>query len=82
MEMLRYAKRWKEWSGKKHTEGLPAEHRPAEGVVRYAGDKVVWGTTLHRVPTYKSVRRVRFTNALLAMLLMVLLLKYLRMKAH
>ena len=54
----------------------------AQGVVRYAGDKVVGGTTAHRLPTYKPIRAGRFTNALLAMLLMKLLYKPLRMKAH
>ena len=79
MEMLRYAKRWKEWSGKKHTEGLPAEHKGWSDmlVIRWLG-----GTTVHRLPTYKVVRAGRFTNVLLAMLLMALLPKYLRMKAH
>ena len=30
------------------------------------------GPTLHRLPTYKSVRARRFTNVLLAMLVMLL----------
>ena len=54
----------------------------AQGVVRYAGDKVVGGTTVHRLPTYKRVRAGRFTNALLAMLLMELSCNCLRLKAH
>ena len=52
-----------------------------EGVVRHAGDKVVEGAAVHRLPTYKVVRADRFANALLAMMVMLLLSKYLRMKA-
>ena len=39
------------------------------------------GTVLHCLPTYKVVRAGRFTNTLLAMLVMALLFKYLRMTA-
>ena len=36
-------------------------------------------TAWHSLPTYKSLRLVRFINVLLAMLVMKLLNKYLRM---
>ena len=49
-------------------------------MVRYAGNKVVGKITVHRLSTYKLVRARRFTNALLAMMVMALLFKYLRMK--
>ena len=52
----------------------------ALGGVRHAGKKFTEGTALHRIPTYKVVSRVRFTNAL-AMLVMELLCKSLRMEA-
>ena len=52
----------------------------ALGGVRNAGKKFTEGTTLHRIPTYKVVSRVRFTNALLAMLVMRLLYKRLQIK--
>ena len=39
------------------------------------------GATLHRLPTYKVRRAGRFPNALLAMLVMKLLYKYLWMTA-
>ena len=50
-------------------------------MVRHAGDKVVGGTTVHRLPTYKVVRADRFANALLAMMVIVLLYNRLWMKA-
>ena len=53
----------------------------ALGGVKHTGKKVTEGTTLHCIPTYKVVSSVRFTNVLLAMLVMALLYKYLRMKA-
>ena len=53
----------------------------AEGVVRHAGNKVVGGTTVHRLPTYNCLRAGRFTNVLLAMMVMILLYKCLQMKA-
>ena len=46
------------------------------------GDKVVGGTTMHRVPTYNRWKAGRFTNVLLAMLVMAFWYKVLRMKAH
>ena len=64
-------------NGKNH-RGLPAEHRG----VRQPGNKVTEGTALYRLPTYKFLRAGRFTNALLAMLVMELLLKFLRMKTN
>ena len=50
-------------------------------MVRHVGDKVVGGTTVHCLPTYKMTRAGRFTNVLLAMMLMALKCKFLRMKA-
>ena len=53
----------------------------AQRGVRQAGNMVTEGTVWPRLPTYKVVRRVRFTNASLAMLVMTLLYKDLGMKA-
>ena len=39
------------------------------------------GQTWRRLPTYKVTRRVMFTNVLLEMLIILLLLRLLRMKA-
>ena len=50
-------------------------------MVPSASQKANEGATLHRLPTYKYWRRVRFTNALLAMLEMALLFKSLWMTA-
>ena len=50
-------------------------------MVKHAGDKVVGGTTVHRLPTYKLARADKLANALLAMMVMALLFKFLRMKA-
>ena len=50
-----------------------------EGMVHSVGHKGVEGTTLHRLPTYKVLRTVKFTNALLAMLVILLLANCLRM---
>ena len=66
-------------SGKPHREGLPAELR---GVVRHARDKVVDGTIVIRLTTYKLVRADRFANALLATMVMKLSYKYLQIKAN
>ena len=53
----------------------------AQRVVRHAGNKDVGGITVHRLPTYNCLRAGRFTNVLLAMMVMILLYKCLQMKA-
>ena len=50
-------------------------------MIHNAGQTAIEGTILHHLPTYKAVRRVRFTNVSLAMLVMALLFKYLQMTA-
>ena len=50
-------------------------------MVVHAGDKVVEGITVHRLLTYKMARAGRFTNVLLAIMVMELFCKFLRMKA-
>ena len=49
-------------------------------MVKHADDKVLGGATVHCLPTYKTVRAGRFANALLAMTVILLLFKYLRMR--
>ena len=50
-------------------------------MVHSASQKAIEGSTLHRLHTYKELRAGRFTNALLAMLVMLFLYKYLWMTA-
>ena len=66
------------------TSNFGSNHRETAsgelGGVRLTGKKVTKGTTMNRLPTYRNVRAGRFTNALLAMLVITLFCKYLRMK--
>ena len=49
-------------------------------MVKHTDDKIVGGTTAHCLPTYKAVRAGRFANALMAMTVILLWSKYLRMR--
>ena len=51
-------------------------------MVKHADDKVVGETTVHCLPTYKTVRAGRFANALLVITVILLLFKYLQIKDH
>ena len=44
--------------------------------------RLLGGTTVHRLPTYNWLRAGRFTNVLLAMMVMALYCNDLRMKAN
>ena len=57
------------------------DKRGRKDMVHSASQKANERTTLQRLPTYKIRRAVRFTNALLAMLVIALSYKYLWMTA-
>ena len=61
-----------------HRQGLPAEYRNWSDML---GIRLFEKYTAHYLPTYKMARAGRFTNVLLAMMVMALFEKDLRMKA-